>query len=113
MDVSCDYEDCGEVARSGLRDRNGMRACEMHFLDPIADIGPARPYDTGRDPLNAALDALQSWFRDKLVDEDGVELGDSDAYELLMIVADNVLDASDRPIRKRNSEWTRRSRSTW
>ena len=63
---------------------------------------PQRPrgagYDTGRDPLNAALDALAEWFTNDLVDEDGEELPDGDQYERLMLAAHDVVDAADRPI---------------
>ena len=41
------------------------------------------PYDTGRDPLNAALDALAEWFTNDLADGDGEELPDGDQYERL------------------------------
>ena len=55
-------------------------------------------YDTGRDTLNQALDALAAWFTDDLVDEDGEELPDGDQYERLMLAAHDVVDAADRPI---------------
>ena len=56
-------------------------------------------YDTGRDPLNQALDELSEWFTtDVLRDDDGYEIPDGDQYELLMTAAHKVLDASDRPI---------------
>ena len=55
-------------------------------------------YDTGRDELNKALDALAAWFTDDLIDEDGEELPDGDQYERLMLAAHDVADAADRPI---------------
>ena len=70
---------------------------------PRAPLSPPRRpqvtgYDTGRDSLNSALDALAEWFTNDLVDEDGEELPDGDQYERLMLAAHDVVDAADRPI---------------
>lgn len=56
-----------------------------------------RPYDTGRDDLNATLDALSKWW-DGGADDDGEPLSDGDDYELLMMLVTDVLEASDRPM---------------
>ena len=58
------------------------------------------PYDTGRDPLNDALDRLSEWFTMDPTDDDGFEIDDGTAYELLMRVAQDVVEAADRPTEK-------------
>ena len=78
-------------------------ADKHHPAWPPSPLPPSpRPrgagYDTGRDPLNDALDALAEWFTNDLVDEDGEELPDGDQYERLMLAAHDVVDAADRPI---------------
>ena len=55
-------------------------------------------YDTGRDPLNDALDRLSEWFCNDLTDEDGNELTDGEMYDLLMTAAQDVVEASERPM---------------